>query len=246
MTAVAFDIETTGLSADDEVTSVAVFGDKVESVYSQTDILKERVLLENLSNIVYGCGKDTMLITFNGQNFRGGFDFPLLRTRFHKHGIAWPFIGMMHLDIYPIIEKLWNTAQPYWQTLDQLLVDDLKKMVQFFGIDGKPKVKQNYIDLISGNVNDVEVNKYIREHFDSKIRDINSLKGAYQIITGKDPGEIDGAGAVQLWQQYIETGDTAIIEQIRQYNLDDCKKTLELYEICQQYCSQRDMQPVVL
>lgn len=245
MTTISFDIETTGLSANDEVISWAVAGE-YEGCRIQNPTHHEQDILAELAHTFDEREKGTTIVTFNGQSYKGGFDFPLLRTRFHKHGIAWPFTGMMHVDIYPIIEKRWNTAQPYWQTLDQLLVDDLKEMVRFFSIDGKLKVKQNYIDSINDAVSTEDITKYIHEHFESKIRDINTLKGAYQIITGKDPSDMDGKESVKLWQQYQETGGSDILEQIRQYNLDDCKKTMELYEICQRYCSQRDMQPEVL
>lgn len=244
MEIVSFDIETTGLSANDEVVSWATVG-KIEGCKIQNSTNSEKDILDDLAR-TFNMDKGTVIITFNGQNFKGGFDFPHLRTRMHKHGIAWPFGGMMHIDIYPIIEKRWSTAQPYWQTLNQLLVDDLKQMILFFCIDGKGKTKQNYIDLISSAVSDEDINRYIREHSESKIKDINNLKGAYEIITGKDSGEMDGAESVKLWMQYKQTGDGSILEQIREYNMEDCKKTLELYNICTKYCSQRDMQPEIL
>ena len=251
MTTITFDLETTGLSADSEITSFAMVSD--DKIYclsqclpGQDGEIDEKCLLKTMHEVVSAKDKGTVLCTYNGGNYQGGFDFPLLRTRFHKHGVAWPFAGMMHVDLYPVIVKRWSTAQQYWQSIDQMLVDDLKKMIVVFGVEGKAKVKQNYIDLIVDTVPTESIDLYIKENFEPKIRDINSLKGAYQIITGKDPGEIDGAGAIELWLQYKETGDDKYLIELRQYNIKDCQKTLELYDICKEFCSKRDMQPDIL
>ena len=101
-------------------------------------------------------------------------------------------------------------------------------------------------EIITNQYTDAEISNAIIKTQDIKPVEINNLKGAYQIITGKDPGEMDGKEAVKLWMQYKETGDASLLERIREYNLDDCKKTYELWGICQDYCSLRDMTPEVL
>ena len=250
MNTISFDLETTGLTANDEVISIALYEHGIENhcddAISQDNNTSEEQLLRALCVSINAMEKDVLLVTFNGNNWKGGFDFPLLRTRMHKHGISWPFSGMMHVDIYPVIEKRWNTAAAYWQTLDQLLVDELKTMMSVFDINAPAKVKQNYIDIIRGNVDQEQIDRYIQDNFESKVRDINNLKGAYQIITGKDPGSMDGLESVKLWTQYKETGDISLLERIREYNIEDCRKTLELYEICKMYCSKHDMKPEIL
>ena len=131
---VPFDIETTGLGATDEVTVVGfeldlgcrVFyqtGDRLHEgceamVRDRTDELvklsahrSERVLLEAVSEFVATRlrSDDVLLVAFNGEVWRGGFDLPFLRTRFAVHDIAWPFRDIPYADLLPVIRDLFNT-----------------------------------------------------------------------------------------------------------------------------------------
>jgi uncharacterized protein YprB with RNaseH-like and TPR domain len=132
---VAFDIETTGFDADDEVTVVGfalpmgcrVFlqtgGEPcpgVASVVEETAAVPVKVtvheteaaLLERVER--FGAdrlrGADKLLVAFNGETFRGGFDLPFLRTRFARQDVDWPFVDVPYADLYPVVRDLFNTT----------------------------------------------------------------------------------------------------------------------------------------
>ena len=253
MTTYSFDLETTGLSADSEITSFAMVS--AESKYcisqclpGQDGEIDDKCLLISMYDVIAAKNKGDVIVTYNGGNYKGGFDFPLLRTRFCKHGIAWPFTGMMHVDLYPVIEKRWNTAVLRIPKLDQLKRKEqliAVGMALDLNLDSKQTIAVLNQQILQ-NAFSAQIVDAIEKTQDIKPVDINSLKGAYAIITGKDPGEMDGAGAVELWLQYKETGDEKYLIELRQYNIEDCQKTLELYDICKMCCSQRDMQPEIL
>ena len=237
----AFDIETTGLNAPEcEMVSWCLG----ETTWIQTDIRSEGDILNILDEINK---KDIGILTFNGGTmYNPGFDFPFLRTRCAILRAPWPFAGIPHIDIYPIIQKRFNTATSYWPALDQLLVDDLKAMMKVFGIEGKPKKKQDYIDMIIGLAEPLQVSEYIRENFEPRRQDINNLKGAYELLTGDASGDMRGDDVPRLWQQYRDSGDVSILETIRVYNRADCEKVEVLWELIQQCVPSRDLMPEVL
>lgn len=239
---IPFDLETTGLNAPEcEMVSFCIG----ESCDSQDNTIDERQLIQLLSRYLQ---KSSMgLLTFNGGTiYNPGFDFSFLRTRCALQGVRWPFAGIPHIDIYPIIQKRFNTATSYWQTLDQLLVDDLKTMMNVFGIEGKPKKKQDYIDAITELSEPLQVSEYIRDNFEPKRKDINNLKGAYELLTGDASGDMRGEDVPLLWDEYKNTGDAAILETIREYNRTDCEKVEILWDLIQQCVPSRDLIPEVL
>ena len=250
MNEIALDIETSGLASDDEVVSIAMYAeiDYETDVIYQDVVTPEREILQALQLVISNMTKGTILITFNGQNFKYGFDYPFLRTRLNKHGLDWPFAGIMHIDLFPIIEKRWNTSIMPKPSLDRLKrKEQLVTVATALGLDLNPT---NTLAVLSNSIrkhaDEEDIKSAIIETQDIKPIEINNLKGAYQIITGKDPGDMDGMESVRLWKQFKKTGDSSIMRRIGEYNLEDCKKTLELYKICKRYCSQRDMQPEIL
>jgi len=108
---VAFDIETTGFEVSDEVTVVgfavpmgvrafvqtdgraapdveAAVRDRVESHVQVSTHESERVLLEAVGAFAADrlVGNDVLLVAFNGELWRSGFDLPFLRTRLSRVG----------------------------------------------------------------------------------------------------------------------------------------------------------------
>lgn len=133
---VAFDIETTGLDATDEVTVVGfelelgcrVFyqtsGRDTDSNDVETAVQdrtgthvevsthqSERALLEAMSAFVATRlrSADVLLVGYNGETWHGGFDLPFLRTRYAACDVAWPFRDLPYADVLPIIRDLFNT-----------------------------------------------------------------------------------------------------------------------------------------
>lgn len=242
---VSFDLETTGLNAPEcEVISYCL-GDMPNAMYSQTLQFNERELLLNLDSNI--SEMSTGILTFNGgTKYNSGFDFSFLRTRCALQGVRWPFAGIPHIDIYPIIQKRFNTSTSYWPKLDQLLVDDLKTMMNVFGIEGKPKKKQDYIDTITELSEPHQISEYISDNFEPKRKDINNLKGAYELLTGDASGDMRGEDVPLLWDEYKNTGDATILESIKEYNRADCEKVEILWDLIQQCVPSRDLIPEVL
>lgn len=134
---VAIDIETTGLDAADEVTVVGfklelgcrVFyqtsgrdtdsNDVETAVQNRTGIhvevsphQSERALLEAVSAFVAMRlrSADVLLVGYNAETWRGGFDLPFLRTRYAACDVAWPFQTLPYADLLPVVRDLFNTT----------------------------------------------------------------------------------------------------------------------------------------
>jgi uncharacterized protein YprB with RNaseH-like and TPR domain len=132
---VPFDIETTGLGADDDVTVVgfglnlgcrvfyqtggrlddgceAAVRDRTDEHVKLSAHRSEAVLLEAVSEFVASRLRtdDVLLVAYNGEVWRGGFDLPFLRTRFAAHDLAWPFRDIPYADLLPVVRDLFNTT----------------------------------------------------------------------------------------------------------------------------------------
>lgn len=132
---VAFDIETTGFSVDDEVTvvgfavpmGVRVFvqtdGRDADSVETRVDDrvpvhvqvtthATERVLFEAVGSFTADRlqNDDVLLVAFNGERWKGGFDLPFLRTRLARLDLAWLFGDVPYADLLPVLTRRFNTT----------------------------------------------------------------------------------------------------------------------------------------
>lgn len=56
------------------------------------------------------CGSDVLLVAYNGERWRGGFDVPFLRTRYARLGVAWPFTDVPYADVMPVVTDRFNTS----------------------------------------------------------------------------------------------------------------------------------------
>ena len=134
---VAFDLETTGFDVDDEIT-VAGFALPLGCrVFVQTgdhdvdDAILEQTVRERTAHHVQLSTHETesallesigefaaerlatgeyLLIAYNGERWKEGFDLPFLRTRLAATGVAWPFRDLPYADLLPIIERRFNTT----------------------------------------------------------------------------------------------------------------------------------------
>lgn len=132
---VAIDIETTGFGVHDVVTVLGFelpLGARVfcNTDSSETDNL-EATLEDRLTRPVV-CSThdseaellrattaftddrlrddDALIIAYNGETWRGGFDLPFLRTRFALENVDWPFRNLPYADLLPLISDLFNTT----------------------------------------------------------------------------------------------------------------------------------------
>ena len=134
---VAFDIETTGFDVTDEVTVIgfalplgcrvfvrgdegtdaevvaATVGDAVGEAVSVSVHASEAGLLRAVGEFAAERinGADVLVVAYNGERWRGGFDLPFLRTRLAATGVAWPFRDVPYADVLPVVEKLFNTSR---------------------------------------------------------------------------------------------------------------------------------------
>lgn len=96
-----FDIETTGLSGIKDDFILGAIRSQ-ENTYVFKDIAE---FFDYIENDVNG-----ILVGFNTETFRGGFDLPFLRAISIRYGYKWPFSGLKHLDIFPLIQNYLNTS----------------------------------------------------------------------------------------------------------------------------------------
>lgn len=53
--------------------------------------------------------REYMLVAYNGELYRGGFDLPFLRSRYTRSDIDWPFDRLPFADLMPIFQHRFNT-----------------------------------------------------------------------------------------------------------------------------------------
>lgn len=132
---VAFDIETTGLEATDQVTvagfalpmGVRVFcqtagrdaggvattvDEEVPTTVSLSTHDTEQALFRAVNEFAERqlCGQQRLLVAYNGDTWQGGFDLPFWRTRATKLRVPWPFMDVPYADLVPLVSKRFNTT----------------------------------------------------------------------------------------------------------------------------------------
>lgn len=134
---VAFDIETTGLTAADTVTvvgfalslGVRVFvaagghatealeetvADRVPAAVQVSTHTTEAALLDAVGSFAADRlqSREVLLVAFNGERWQAGFDLPFLRTRYARQELAWPFQDVPYADLLPVVTRRFNTTVP--------------------------------------------------------------------------------------------------------------------------------------
>lgn len=137
LTPVAFDIETTGFESDATVTVLGLVlplgcrvflntggkpadRDRLErDLEAEFDAVvrvschrDERELLAAVAEFVDEsiADDDYMLVAYNGELYRGGFDLAFVRTRCALLDLQWPFDGVPYADLLPIFRARFNTT----------------------------------------------------------------------------------------------------------------------------------------
>ena len=236
---IAFDIETTGLyPLESELVSWSTENYGI----IQTRTITEKDILVELNTYFGAMNKHTTtIITFNGgTNYKQGFDLPWLRTKLIKHKLPWELKGFNHIDLFPIIQKMFIMDFMDYKTLKDLNVDELKNMIKHFG--SKPgKNKDDHISIINELVTKEEVNEYLIEHIEKKVKPHYGLKDSCLHLLGMEGFGIDGKKVPRMFAEWKKTGDDSIINKILEYNKDDCGKTMALFEAVRPYVSNRTM-----
>lgn len=147
-TIVPFDIETTGFSIDDKITTITIYIDGKYGVFvnkQDKDIIKEDDMEDNIKEnseieniemfykeseeeVLKGFSSviednistyDYYLVAYNGERWKGGFDLSFIRTAAQKYDINSVFNGRYYIDLYPIFSKeRINTVAPSLETIE--------------------------------------------------------------------------------------------------------------------------------
>jgi hypothetical protein len=190
-----FDIETAGFSAikDDFILSETLKGE--EYIEHQS--------LEGLSEFAEKNGFNGIIVTCNGEHYRGGFDFPFLRTKYALERKKFPFSGMMHLDILPLLRKYINTTDYQIKipskSSSKMNKKNLTKLAFANGLEYKT-INETYEELMKLH----EEGKCNWLDFASiKSSEDNSLQKVYQIFFDPAAEEdyIDGSEIPELYKE---------------------------------------------
>ena len=139
LTPVYFDIEATGFSSfeDDFVCAATLMKDSCTI---------DQGVYKSLTTANFAARKNGLLVTYNGENYRGGFDFPFLRSKCIQQGIEWQLSGVKHLDLLPLVRKYLNTTGYEPPSKSNLYADDMKRLAEANGIEYSNK-SQCYEEL---------------------------------------------------------------------------------------------------
>lgn len=128
----AFDIETSGLGADDVITVAGIASDvgaqlilntagrpadasELEAAIADEASLPTKVtvtateaeLLAELHVLATSHLEDGRhyLTAYNGETWNGGFDLPFLRSACARHDVVWPFGHLPYVDAFEVIQR---------------------------------------------------------------------------------------------------------------------------------------------
>lgn len=137
LTPVAMDIETTGFGATDRVTVLgfalplgcrvflttdgrAIDADAVERRVGATVGTTVQLSVHDTEPALFAAvetyvaeslaGREYLLVAYNGERYRGGFDLPFLRTRLALTDRPWPFADLPYADLLPLVQHRFNTV----------------------------------------------------------------------------------------------------------------------------------------
>jgi hypothetical protein len=247
---VAFDIETTGFTTDDEITVAGFALEMGARVFVQTngqpagaieqevrDAAAQHVqvsvhesesdLLEAMTAFVAGrlVERDVLLVAYNGETWGGGFDLPFLRTRLASHGLAWPFTDIPYGDLLPVITDRFNTTVPD---------PDADPAA-----DPNPGANAADLDIDPGEQKDGINDDAAVEGCDDDSETVTrrGLAAVYEVLCDGRFGEIDPfADSAEAVTAFDEGRFTALVL----HNVADILRTRALGRLAQRYCSKSD------
>ena len=182
-TPVYYDLETTGFSGFEDKLVSAIILDDVK--FRSLGRWKEEDLLIKVMEILGNLSCAEILVSYNGENWRGGFDIPFLRSQCIKHNVEWTLAGIEHLDLLPIVKKRINTHHYSTElpSKSKLYKDDLVKLAKANDLEYTNK-NDTYDELIDLGDN-CDWLDYIKEECKEK----NGLQTIYQLIFDQEAKE---------------------------------------------------------
>lgn len=194
---VAFDIETTGLLHDSELTSVGFHGEGIDSTifldgngshgeFTIVECSTTREVLECTREYLREyIGSSITLVGYNAETWKGGFAIPFMRSHALKEGITNVFTGISYLDLYEIIDKRWNTTVPHHNGIDS----NIQEFLEWIG-------KEDLDELTWGeDYTSSDVVEWANKSGVSSVptHEKNSLDIAYHVLIGNNQQDGDGS-----------------------------------------------------
>lgn len=232
-----FDIETTGLTAHDEI--VCFSYDGLQCI--QSNEMSEKDVLIELSETV--AERDNhMLVTFFGGPKYGtapGFDIPTLRTRYLINGIPelYPFHGHNHVDMSEVALKYFNTMVLQEPTLEGLSAAQVTKLVKLCKMHPL-KTKETNIKQLE-DIDDPDtlanIDEFIKDHVKLKAVTKHSLDSIFKIYCPNADESLlnekySGSDMPELFRRYKELNSTQCGEMILEHNRNCHTKIKFLYD----------------
>lgn len=195
-TAVYFDLESTGFSGfeDKFVSGYVINGNTAQDFLEWEEGLDA---LKRLMRYFRQIGDFGTLVTYNGENWKGGFDIPFLRSQCLKHNIKWTLKGMDHLDLLPLVRKRISTHHYIEEvpSSSNLYKKDLVKIAKANSLEytNKTETYNQLLELENCNWLD-----YIK----NECKEENGLQAIYQLIFDpkKEEDYLTGGDVPKLYE----------------------------------------------
>jgi hypothetical protein len=253
MNYVAFDIETTGLTADSEVAVIGVgTGDEVtfylNGKYGPPDIengtIEEYSCEANLlaKGLPALCDEHSLLTTklvgFNAEQRYGSssFDIPMLRSRCAQLDVDWPLVDAEILEIKDELETFFNLTTPDWGGLNKR---PLGEFADYLEVDyPSDAYKSDIAEAIEQrDPQPAELSAFI----DQQDRDVptssqRSLDGMAKLLTEFEP--TSPLGGADIPNALSRHDLSAVVE----HNRDDIRATWALLNVLHSYVPKTALQ----
>ena len=230
------DIETTGLTAADEIICYTYDGKQ----YIQTDEVSEKDVLIELSKTVE-TQENHLLVTFFGGPKYGtapGFDIPTLRTRYLINGIPelFPFHRHSHLDMSEVALKYFNTMVLQEPKMESLSAQQIAELTRECNLHPLKTKDANMKQLRSEEtIPETVIHDFILKHVEPKAVTKHSLDSIFKIYCpGADESLLNekysGSDMPILFEKYKRTGDKDCANAILEHNRNCHTKIQFLYD----------------
>lgn len=175
--------------------------------------------LVDLSDSIDSISDDYLFVTYNGENYRGGFDFPWLRSKFILNNLQWSFRGKQHLDLYPLIQKY------IWTKTDEVVCPSKSKIsakVMRTLAEANNVLYTNKNETYDKLIADENTNWF--DLIEIKAKESNDLQSVYQMLFDPKCEEeyISGADSKKL----LEVGKK---EDIVRHCYNDVKRLKKVF-----------------